>query len=92
MEILADPDLFQGIIDAIISNFKNPIFLESDSDELASLFLKEVCRKLSSLFSSYSNRILVSSFSNRSATPVGDICYYSSSVFFIVDWLVERCH
>lgn len=41
-EIMADPDFLSGIIKTIISNFNNPIFLESDDDELASLFVSEV--------------------------------------------------
>lgn len=41
-EILADPDLLTGIIKTVVSNFKNPIFLETEDDSLASLFIKEV--------------------------------------------------
>lgn len=40
-EVMADPDLFSGIVKAIESNFKNPFFLESDDDNLSALFVKE---------------------------------------------------
>lgn len=41
-EIMAEPELVSGIIDTILSNFKNPLFLEQDDDDdMASLFVSE---------------------------------------------------
>lgn len=40
-EVLADPDLFTGLIRQIVKNFQNPLFLESDDEDLAALFAKE---------------------------------------------------
>lgn len=40
-EIMAEPDFVSGIIETIVSNLKNPFFLESDDDNLASLFVSE---------------------------------------------------
>lgn len=42
-KILADPDLWTGLINRIVRNFTNPVFFSSDDSDLNALFTTEVC-------------------------------------------------
>lgn len=41
--VLADPDFFEQLVNVIIKNFENPLFINNDDPDLSALFVKEVC-------------------------------------------------
>lgn len=41
-KVLADPELWSGLINRIVKNFENPFFLKGDDADINALFAKEV--------------------------------------------------